>query len=94
MPYHWVKIHSSPPQERRDEIAGICIEHGARLVDNEIFYDDEKGTFALVALPEDEEAALGLMDELGAYSWVGLVNADEKAEGLTPPDSGPPQEAA
>ena len=41
MPYHWVKIHSSPPQERRDEIAGICIEHGARLVDNEIFYDDE-----------------------------------------------------
>lgn len=88
-------MSSSPPQERRDEVAEICLRHGARLVENEIYYDnDDDRAYALIELPDDRESEKELLYDLGASSWVGLVHADEKAEGLRPPPSGGPPEAA
>ncbi len=88
MPYHWVSIRSSPPRERRDEVAQICRRHDGRLCEGQIFYDEQGGAHALVESPDNVAAQQALLAELRATSWVGLVHADEKADGAHPPHSG------
>jgi hypothetical protein len=87
MPYHWVKIPSSPPRERRNEVWDICHRHGARLCENEIYYDEQDQAYALVELPEEDDRLQSLLEELGAISYAGLVNADERANDIRPPNS-------
>lgn len=89
MPYIWVTISSSPPRERRDEVAEICRRHGGRLSENQIYYDAQGVTHALVELPTDTAKHDALLAELGAHDWLGLVHADEKAAGVEPPPAGP-----
>jgi hypothetical protein len=91
MPYHWVRIPSSPPRARRNDVWDICFRHGARLCENQIFYDSEDGAHALIQLPDNADAQMALLEELGAISFTGLVGADEKENGLLPP---PPAEAS
>ena len=89
MPFHWVKIVSSPPVKRRDDVKKICHDHGADLVAGQIYYDDAEGTaFALVEGPDGEKEQQALLDALDALQWVGLVDADEKAAGKKPPPPG------
>ena len=89
MPFHWVKIKSSPPVKRRDDVKRICHDHGADLIGGQIFYDEAEGTaFALVKGPDGEKGQSDLLEALQAEQWVGLVDADEKAAGKKPPKSG------
>jgi hypothetical protein len=78
MPFHWVKIPSSPPIERRDRVREICKEHDARLAFDQIFYDPEGGAYALVQGPDDPCEAGKLFEELKAIKVLLLVDADEK----------------
>jgi hypothetical protein len=79
MPFHWVKITSSPPVERRDEVKAICEAHNARLAFDQIFYDPEGSAYALVRGPDDDSCEAGkLFAELNAIKVVFLVDADEK----------------
>jgi hypothetical protein len=89
VPFIWTKMHSSPPNERRNQVREICRQHGGRLCDNEIFYSDEEGVaFALIEVPADADQRQHLLDDLGAEEWHGLVNVDEKTRGDKPPPSG------
>lgn len=81
MPYSWVRIPSSPPRERRDEVADTCRRHGGRLCERQIFYNEEGTAFALVEWPNREEAARALLTELGATDHLALVDADERDSG-------------
>jgi hypothetical protein len=87
MPYHWVKIPSSPPRERRNDVWDICHRNGGRLCENEIYYDEQDQAYALVELPADSDRQQLLLEELGAISFTGLVHADERANDITPPPS-------
>jgi hypothetical protein len=89
MPYHWVRVPSSPPQQRRDDVAGICLSHGGRLVEGQIFYDakGKNKAWALVETPADEAQRDALLQALHAIKWTGLVDADEEADGKAPPPS-------
>jgi hypothetical protein len=89
VPYHWARIPSSPPKERRTEVAEICRRHDARLCENEIFYDDAGDVHALIEVPDDPAKQRALLDELGASEAHGKVNADEKDAGKRPPPSRP-----
>jgi hypothetical protein len=89
MPFHWVRIHSSPPQERRDEVKRTCQEYDARLVGEQIYWDQSGQAYALIEWrseisDKDLDAFLG---KLGGTSWKGLVHADEKIGGTKPPKS-------
>ena len=86
MPFHWVKIPSSPPIERREEVKKICEEHDARLAFDQIFYDPEGSAYALVQGPNDSCQAGKLFRELHAIKVLLLVDADEKED--TSPDQG------
>ena len=44
MPFHWVKIVSSPPVKRRDDVKKICHDHGADLIGGQIFYDEQSSS--------------------------------------------------
>jgi|KBSMisStandDraft_5_1062788.scaffolds.fasta_scaffold330964_2 hypothetical protein len=89
MPYHWVRINSSPPQERRDEVKRTCEDYGARLVGDEIYWDQTGQAYALIdwrrEISDDEFETL--LDKVGGTSWKGLVHADEKNGGARPPKS-------
>ena len=87
MPFHWLRIPSSPPQKRRDDVEKICKEHGARLCEQQTFYDQDGQAYALVEVPGDEARVEQLLTRLNATSWKGLVHADEKAGGANPPRS-------
>lgn len=87
MPFHWVRIASSPPKQRRDEVAEICRRHNARLCENEIFYDDGD-VHALIEVSDDAAQQQALLDELNAFEWLGKVGADEKEAGKSPPGRG------
>jgi hypothetical protein len=87
MPYNWVRISSSPPRERRTEVWDICFSHGGRLCENQIYYDDAGGTYALVELPDDPDQQQALREALGVTEFTGLVHADEKANDISPPPS-------
>jgi hypothetical protein len=89
MPYHWVRIRSSPPQERRDEVRRTCEEYGAQLVGEQVYWDESGQAYALIEWRRDVsdgefEALLG---KVGGTSWKGLVHADEKHGGASPPKS-------
>jgi hypothetical protein len=90
MPYNWIRVQSSPPRERRNDVWDICFRHGGRLCENQIFYDgeDEDVAHALVQMPDNPDAQAALLEELGAISFTGLVTADEKANGIDPPQVG------
>ncbi len=88
MPFHWVRLSSSPPRERRDEVRDICRRHGGRLCESQIYYDEQGQAHALVELPPDQGKHGALLDELGAQDWLGLVHADEQHGGTRPPKSG------
>jgi hypothetical protein len=87
MPYNWVRIRSSPPRERRDEVKEICRRNGGRLCENQIYYDENDQAHALVELPAEDAKRQALLQELGATAFIGLVHADEKAGGMRPPPS-------
>ena len=89
MPFHWVRISSSPPKKRRNEVAEICRRHNAKLCENQIFYDDDN-VHALIQTPDDPAQVQALLadPELGALEWLGKVDADEKEAGKRPPHSG------
>ncbi len=87
MPFHWIRITSSPPQKRRDDVKKICKDYGARLCEEQTFYDGDGQAYALVELPAETPRVEELLDELNATSWKGLVHADEKAGGTSPPKS-------
>jgi hypothetical protein len=89
VPFHWVRIASSPPKQRRDEVRQICQRHGARLCDNEIFYGGDDSAHALIEVPDDPAKQQALLADLGAVEAVGKVNADEKEAGKSPPPSHP-----
>ena len=80
MPYSWVKVQTSPPRQRRDEVADICRRHGGRLCERQIFYGEDGLAYALIEWPNREEAAQALLEELEATDRVSLFDADEKAE--------------
>jgi hypothetical protein len=88
VPFHWTRLPSSPPRERRDNVREICRRHGGRLCDDQVYYDAEGQAHALVQLPADEGAQRALLDELEAQDWLGLIDADEKHSGKEPPKSG------
>lgn len=88
MPFIWTKTHSSPARQRRNEVAEICGKHGARLVENQLFYDDQGEVHALIEVPDDESKNEALMAELEAHEWLGKVSADEHEDGKSPPKSG------
>jgi hypothetical protein len=83
MPYRWVKISSSPPKQRRDEVKNKVNGKGGGLVGNQIFYDDGQA-FALIKLPGDPAKAAELLADLGATVQLSLVDADEKDAGVQP----------
>jgi hypothetical protein len=85
VPYHWAKITNSPPKQRRNEVADICRQHDAKLIENETYYDDAGNVFALIKGPDDEAGQQALRDALQPLEWVGLVDADEKEAGKNPP---------
>lgn len=87
MPFHWVKIGSSPPVQRRNDVAAICRRHDARLCENQIFFDDDD-LHALIEVPDDHAKQQALIEELGAFEWLGKVTAEEKEAGKTPPRRG------
>jgi hypothetical protein len=93
VPYHWVKIPSSPPQERRNDVRKIVRSHDGRLVSDQTYYDEDGQAFALIEVPEGGAAREAILEELGAEAWVGLIDADEKAEDMVPPPSGEPEES-
>jgi hypothetical protein len=89
MPFHWVRISSSPPQKRRDEVKQTCKEYGARLVGEEIYWDESGQAYALVEWRRDisDDEFEELLGKVGGTSWKGLVHADEKVGGTAPPSS-------
>jgi uncharacterized protein with GYD domain len=91
VPFHWVRMPSSPPTERRNEVHQICQSHGAKLANNEIYYgDDDQIAFALIEVPDDSTQQQALLNALSAIEAHGKVNADEKAAGKPPPPNHPP----
>jgi hypothetical protein len=86
MPYNWVRVPSSPPRGRRDDIREICRRHGARLCENQTYYDEDGQAHALIEV-RDPEALQGLLEELEATESTALVDADEQDEGVFPPSS-------
>jgi hypothetical protein len=85
MPYRWVKITSSPPKQRRDEVKDKASGKGGRLCENQIFYDAGGQAFALVQVPADPAKEHDILAAIGATESFGLVDADEKADGVQPP---------
>jgi hypothetical protein len=81
---------SSPPTQRRNDVRQICQRHGAKLANNEIYYEDDDNTaFALIEVPDDPNQQQGLFAELGAFEASGKVSADEKEAGKSPPPNHP-----
>jgi hypothetical protein len=78
MPYNWMKIHSSPPKQRRDEVKGKSQSKGGRLCEGQIFYDENGQAYALVEMPSDPAKHQELIAELGGTEVLRLLDADEK----------------
>jgi hypothetical protein len=79
-----VKIPSSPPKQRRDEVKGKANGKGGGLVGNQIFYDATGQAFALIKDPGDPAKLADLLADLGATDALALVDADEKDAGVQP----------
>jgi len=87
MPYNWMKIHSSPAKQRRDEVKDKSKNKGGRLCEGQIFFDADGQAYALVQVPDDPQERQQLIADLGATSVLGLVDADEQDGGVAPPPS-------
>jgi hypothetical protein len=85
MPYHWVKIPSSPPKQRRDDVNSKANGKGGGLVGANIFYDAHGQAYALIKDPGNSGKLAELLADLGATDSLGLVDADEKDAGAQPP---------
>ncbi len=85
MPFIWTRIPSSPSRRRRDEVREICTRRGARLCENQTYYDAEGNAHALIEVSVHQAELDALLEDLEALSWVGLVDADEQADGAQPP---------
>ena len=85
MPYHWLKIPSSPPKQRRDDVKNKASGKGGNLVGAQIFYDASGQAYALIKDPGNAGKLQELLAELGATESLGLVDADEKDAGAQPP---------
>jgi hypothetical protein len=90
VPYHWTIIPSSPPKQRRNDVAAKCRQHGGRLCENQIFFDEQEGQAYALIFAADEATLRAILDDLGATERLGLVDADEKEQGKHPPRSGRP----
>ena len=88
MPRYWTRLPSSPPEERRDEVAKIASENGGELVAHETYYDENGDCWALIDVPGDADKQKKTLRDLGAFEWKGLVTAAEKNQGKPPPPSG------
>jgi len=89
VPFHWVRIPSSPPPARRTEVQAICDRHGGEMAWKQIFYtDDDAQAYVLIRTPDDEAKQQAILDELRAFDWIGLVHADDKQAKKRPPKSG------
>jgi hypothetical protein len=88
----WTKVHSSPAVARRNEVREICLKHGARLSEDQIFYDgkDDDYAYALIELPDDADQQEALYADLRAHHWTGLIHADDHEGGTKPPRSKSP----
>ena len=85
MPYHWLKIPSSPPKQRRDDVKDKTSGKGGNLVGAQIFYDANGQAYALIKDPGNSGKLQELLADLGATESLGLVDADEKDSGVQPP---------
>jgi hypothetical protein len=86
MPYHWVKIQSSPPKQRRDEVKRDAGNNDGDLVSQQIFFDAGGQAYALVKVPKNhpkKQAMFAAIKKNGPA--LGLVDADEKDAGEQPP---------
>lgn len=81
--------------ERREQIRAVCGKHGARLCEDQIFYDDDHDkAWALIEVPDEAEKQKAFLRELRPIKWRGVVNADEKHGGKRPPPSKPHDDGA
>jgi len=85
VPFIWTKVPSSPPRQRRDEVREICRRRGARLCEDQIYYDEDGVAHALIEVSVHEAEKNALIEDLGAYDWIVLADADEKADRGGPP---------
>ncbi|HWQ01917.1 MAG TPA: hypothetical protein VN449_07350 [Gaiellaceae bacterium] len=85
MPYHWLKIPSSPPKQRRDDVKDKANGKGGSLVGAQIFYDATGQAYALIKDPGNPGKLAELLADLGVTDQLGLVDADEKDAGAQPP---------
>jgi hypothetical protein len=91
MPYHWVKIQSSPPKERRDKANRDAQSNNGHLAEGQIFYDKTGQAYALVKHDGNNgNKHTKMLDDLQGTEALGLIDADEKAAGAAVPDDRPP----
>jgi hypothetical protein len=77
MPYHWVKITSSPRPARRDKAKKDAADNGGRLCEGQLFYDAAGQGYALVEVPSDANGQKKVLDAMDVTSQHGLlVDAD------------------
>ena len=88
MPYYWTRIESSPPEQRRDEVARISAEANAALLGPDTYYDEQGRCWALVRVPDDPQQQREILRRLKALEWRGLSSASEHGQGKRPPASG------
>jgi hypothetical protein len=91
MPYHWVRIASSDPDERRKEVKEAVEGYEAKLVGEEIYFDQDGQAYALIDwgrdIADDELEKLLGESEVRGTSWKGLVGVDERVGKKNPPKS-------
>jgi hypothetical protein len=92
VPFHWVRMESSPPDKKLAEVGDACTQAGVTLVTEQIYYGDEDNVaFALIEVPASQTKAdlNSLLTALGSIESYGKVDANEKQKGdRPPPDSG------
>jgi hypothetical protein len=93
VPFHWVRMASSPPQQKLDDVLAACAaQQNVTLVTGQIYYGDEDNiAFALIEVPAGQTPAQQkvLLTALKAIESHGKVDANEKQKGdRPPPDSG------
>jgi hypothetical protein len=90
VPFHWVRVPSSPPMTALNAVRQACQKHGARLCEDTIFYgSDNDRAQALIEVPDDGAKQLALLKDLGAFEASGKLSAAEKDAGKKLPTSHP-----
>jgi hypothetical protein len=83
VPHWWIKIASSPPLDRRNQVRAIVARYtGAQLVGNTIFY--EKGVttsaWALVKEPTDQSKTTEMLSRLQTQDGRPLTEAAQQED--------------